>query len=91
MTAMPTAATNAPSNKYPHTRTLTELRVGEVGRLEFAELLDADRQLLGALGLVDRSRLRLCKAGDPWIVQVRGTRIGIADVVARRLQIVPEA
>lgn len=72
-------------------RALTDLTPGETGRLQGAELLEADRQLLSALGLVDRSRLRLCKAGAPWIVQVRGTRIGLADAVARRLQVVPEA
>lgn len=73
------------------TRALTDLTPGETGRLQGAELLEADRQLLSALGLVDHSRLRLCKAGDPWIVQVRGTRIGLADAVARRLQVVSEA
>ena len=90
-TTMPMAATNTPPENPPLTRALTDLRAGEAGRLEDADLVDADRQLLGALGLVNHSRLRLCKAGDPWIVQVRGTRIGIAEAVARRLQVVPEA
>ena len=92
---MPTALTGTNANSEPASdatpRALTELRPGDTGRLQSAELVESDKLILGALGLVDHSRLRLCKAGDPWIVQVRGTRIGIAEAVARRLQIVPEA
>jgi Fe2+ transport system protein FeoA len=32
----------------------------------------------------------VCQAGDPWIVQVRATRIGIADSLARSILVVPE-
>jgi Fe2+ transport system protein FeoA len=88
-TAADGAANPAPGGAA--TRSLTDLTPGETGRLQGAELLEADRQLLSALGLVDHSRFRLCKAGNPWIVQVRGTRIGLADAVARRLQVVSEA
>jgi Fe2+ transport system protein FeoA len=35
--------------------------------------------------------LKLCKVGDPCIVQVRSTRIGISSAVARCLYVVPEA
>ena len=72
-------------------RMLTDLRPGESCRLEAADLAESDRRLLDALGLASRSRLRLCKAGDPWIVQVRGTRIGLAESVARRLHVVVDA
>jgi Fe2+ transport system protein FeoA len=70
---------------------LTELRAGDSGALHTCDLLDGDRQLLSALGLADRAKFRLCKAGSPWIVQVRGTRIGIAEAVARKIQVLPNS
>ncbi len=87
---MPTAPSRPAAAPRPGACLLTDLQPGDVGRLQAAELAPADRDLLEALGLGGSSRLRLCKAGDPWIVQVRGTRIGLADAVARRLQVVPE-
>lgn len=68
-------------------RRLTELRQGDRGRLLPSELPASDLDLLRALGLGRRSAFRLCQAGSPWIVQVRGTRIGLADEVARRLRV----
>lgn len=66
---------------------LTDLRPGTRGRLLAAHLERHDLALLHALGLSERSSFRLCKAGDPWIVQVRGTRIGISQHVAELLQV----
>lgn len=64
---------------------LTSLLAGQRGALHTCELQDGDRELLRALGLADHASFRLCKAGNPWIVQVQGTRIGIADAVARKI------
>lgn len=69
---------------------LTDLRPGSRGRLLAAHLERADLALLHALGLGERSSFRLCKAGDPWIVQVRGTRIGLSQHVAELLQVEAE-
>lgn len=66
---------------------LTDLRPGSRGRLLAADLERNDLALLHALGLCEQSSFRLCKAGDPWIVQVRGTRIGISQHVAELLQV----
>lgn len=68
---------------------LTDLRPGTRGRLLAADLESNDLALLHALGLCEQSSFRLCKAGDPWIVQVRGTRIGISQHVAELLQVEP--
>ena len=70
---------------------LTSLRAGQRGALHACDLSEGDRQLLSALGFADRASFRLCKAGSPWIVQVQGTRIGIAEAVARRIQVLPES
>ena len=69
---------------------LTELRVGERGRMLEASLTTTDRHLLDALGLSHNSSLRLVQRGDPWIVQVRATRIGLAKTVAECIQVVRE-
>ena len=66
-------------------RPLTTLVPGERGLAHIDSMRRQDRELLEALGLLDRSPVRLCKAGSPWIVQVRGTRIGLSEDVARRL------
>ena len=64
---------------------LTELTAGVEARLHAVQLGDEDFALLEALGMTRSCRFRVCKAGDPWIVQVRETRIGLADSVATRL------
>jgi Fe2+ transport system protein FeoA len=70
---------------------LTELAAGVEARLQATQLGDEDFALLEALGMTRSCRFRVCKAGDPWIVQVRDTRIGLAASVARRLLVVPQA
>lgn len=69
---------------------LTRLSVGAQARLHGTRLERADFELLEALGLTGECRLRVCQAGDPWIVQVRATRIGIADSLAPSILVVPE-
>lgn len=46
--------------------------------------------LLAAMGLVTGSRLVVRVAGDPCIVEVRSTRIGLSRSVAESLQVVVE-
>lgn len=74
----------------PATVRLTELGAGERGRLHAADLAGHDREMLQALGLAKHCRFRLCKAGNPWIVQVRSTRVGLSGAVARRILVIPE-
>ena len=70
---------------------LSQLRAGSTARMHSAELTTDDCALLKALGLTDRCLLRVCKAGEPCIVQVRATRIGLSKAVARGLFVIPEA
>ncbi len=69
---------------------LTELSVGDRGKLHATRLAGGDREILRALGLAERSRFRVCKGGDPWILLVRSTRVGISDAVARRILVIPD-
>lgn len=69
---------------------LVDLRAGDRARLAATELDAASRDTLVALGLGPACRFRIARAGSPWILQVRATRIGLTDVVARALRVIPE-
>lgn len=69
---------------------LTRLRAGSRARYHGARLDRADLELLESLGLTGSCSLRVCQTGDPWVVQVRSTRIGLAESVARAILVVPE-
>lgn len=61
---------------------LTDLPKGAVAELR--QVRDPhSRAVLRSLGLTDGARLRLCRLGDPFIIQVRSTRIGLSKAVAQ--------
>ena len=68
---------------------LVQLGRGDRGRMAAADLARDECQLLHALGLTDRCLLQVCQPGDPCIVQVRATRIGISQRLAERILVVP--
>jgi len=69
---------------------LTSVPLGTMVTLH--EVRDSEcRSPLRSLGLIDSCRMRLCKIGDPCIVQVRATRIGLSRAVARCVFVVPDA
>jgi Fe2+ transport system protein FeoA len=68
---------------------LSALAVGSFARLHEARLDAESAGLLRALGLSSTRELRLCKAGEPCIVQVGGTRIGVSRDVASRILVIP--
>ena len=67
---------------------LTTLEAGTSARLHATELDDGTRSLLRSLGLTDASLVRVCKCGDPFIIQVRTTRIGLSSSVAGNIYVV---
>jgi len=68
---------------------LTDLPVDARAELRLSRLDDQTRALLRALGLTDGSSLRVCKQGEPFIIQVRATRIGMSRSVAAGLFVQP--
>ena len=68
---------------------LSDLAAGTLARFDEARLDEDACSLLRALGLTARCTLRLSKLGDPCIVQVRGTRIGLSRAVARGIYVIP--
>ena len=73
-----------------HPVRLSAVAPGQVVRLHGANLTPQDCALLRALGLTDRCTLRICKIGEPCIVQVRATRIGLSRSVADGILVVPQ-
>ena len=68
---------------------LTCLCVDTVAQFRGTDLGADDTALLQALGMTGSCRFKVCKVGDPWIVQVRETRIGLAESVACRILATP--
>jgi Fe2+ transport system protein FeoA len=68
---------------------LVDLPVDSQAELRSSRLDDQTRALLRALGLTDGSSLRVCKRGEPFIIQVRATRIGMSRTVAAGLLVEP--
>lgn len=69
---------------------LSDLPPGHRARLHATTIAREDCALLAALGLTDRCVLRMCKVGEPCIVQVQATRIGLSRSVAEGIFVVPE-
>ena len=69
---------------------LTAVTAGASARLHATSLDDDTRSLLRSLGLTDASHLRVCKIGEPFIIQVRTTRIGLSSAVAGGIFVVPD-
>lgn len=69
---------------------LSALGAGRTGRLHEARLDDDSVGLLRALGLSGAEAFRLCKAGEPCILQVGSTRIGVSRTVAARIYVIPD-
>ncbi|MFN0057197.1 MAG: ferrous iron transport protein A [Planctomycetota bacterium] len=68
---------------------LSTIGKGASATLHAMELDAEDAAYMAALGLTDGCPLRVCRPGEPCIVQVRTTRIGLSACVARKLLVVP--
>lgn len=64
---------------------LSQLKAGDRARLLSAEIRCDECELLNAMGLTDECELRVCKAGEPCIVQVHDTRLGISRELAKKI------
>jgi Fe2+ transport system protein FeoA len=68
---------------------LTSLAVDASARFHDADLDREARDLLRGLGLTDGALLRVCKQGEPCVVQVSATRIGLTKRVAQAIRVQP--
>jgi Fe2+ transport system protein FeoA len=70
---------------------LSDLQIGDTARVHQADVEVGVASFLRAVGLTNASQFRLCKAGEPCIIQVRSTRIGLSRSVAGQIFVVPVA
>ncbi len=68
---------------------LSQLKVGEWATVSIADLRCDECELLNAMGLTDQCRLRVCKIGEPCIVQVNHTRLGLSGELAKKILVRP--
>ena len=70
---------------------LTALEAGRTARFVDARLDEVSIGLLRALGLWEAESFRVCKVGEPCILQVGETRIGVSHEVASHIFVIPDA
>ena len=68
---------------------LSELRPGDEGVIRETRLTDEDAELLRAMGLDERSRLKVCRSGEPCIVLAGATRVGLSRAMTRQIMVAP--
>ena len=66
---------------------LGELRVGECGIVIDLDMGDNDDKRLRTLGICPGRRVWLVRRGDPMVLKVMGTRLGLAAELARRVTV----
>ncbi|MCH7572758.1 MAG: ferrous iron transport protein A [Planctomycetes bacterium] len=69
---------------------LTTLSDGMCATVELREMCRDDCELLSAMGLTDRCRLRICRIGEPCIIQVAATRLGLSSTMASKIMVRPD-
>ncbi|MCE2875533.1 MAG: ferrous iron transport protein A [Planctomycetaceae bacterium] len=71
---------------------LTQLGRGQRARLDagcMSGLPEHDQCLLRAMGVHEHCELRVCKPGEPCIIQVERTKVGLSGPVANQLLVTP--
>lgn len=73
------------------TRPLPELAVGEAATVAGVRAEDVDAARLKSMGICIGRRIELVKAGDPLIVRILGTRVGLSARLAAAVDVQPIA
>jgi Fe2+ transport system protein FeoA len=72
-------------------QSLSAMPVGGCGRVVSVDVSAADLERLEVMGLCEGRVVCVIKDGDPMIVRVLGTRIGLAAALAAKVRLRPEA
>ncbi len=67
--------------------TLSQLGEREKAVVHAAELDDNEREALAAMGLHEEAIFELCQQGQPCIIQVEATRLGLSREVTERIMV----
>ena len=68
---------------------LTSLSQGDCAVVVAMDIAEADQKRLQVMGVCPGRDVWVVKKGDPWIVRVMGTRIGISESIASSVYVVP--
>lgn len=68
-------------------KSLRELALGAAGRVAQVAVEGADESRLKALGLCEGRTVQVVSAGDPLIVRVLGSRVGLSAQLAAQVQV----
>ncbi len=68
---------------------LADLAVGDIARVHQTDVEATTGRFLRAIGLTRTAQFRVCRRGEPCIIQVRLTRVGLARAIADRILVVP--
>lgn len=71
----------------PVLRPLGQLLAGQVGSITEVVVEETDARRLKALGLCVGRTVRMVSAGNPLIVQVLGSRVGLSAVLAAQVNV----
>ena len=68
-------------------RTLTEAQAGEICRVESVTASAEHAARMAGLGVSVGRELRIVRSGEPVVVQVYGSRIGLAKAIAGQINV----
>ena len=68
---------------------LSELGSGRQALVVERLLCGDDCKLLSAMGLGDQCVVRVCRSGEPCIVEVQETRLGLCRAIAKKVLVLP--
>jgi ferrous iron transport protein A len=66
---------------------LEALQLGQCGLVRHLELNESDDKRLRTMGICPGRRVWLVRRGDPMVLKVMGTRIGLAAVLAKQVTV----
>ena len=66
---------------------LSQLAEQEKAVVHMTELDDEERDALAALGLHEEASFQLCQQGQPCIIQVEATRLGLSKEITSRIMV----
>ncbi len=68
---------------------LTALATHQCGRVDAVQAPDSDLERLMAMGVCGGRMVELVQVGDPLILRVYGTRVGVSARLAERILVLP--
>lgn len=78
------------ASSQPQIVPLNTLPSGTSATVEHHQMCREDCELLSAMGLTENCKLRICRVGEPCIIQVAATRLGLSSAMAKNIMVTPD-